>query len=163
MKGKKVAPSRTQFPLAQEEKPHTTRPCDACTKQPWNFMVSNCFSPPFTLFEPCGAVFIMNSKILLRKKELKRVFQSHFALFPYLFTLGLYKGCSMNELVFFLVALAEVQVAVLSVLNLPRQGFLATCRIGHCCVLQPAVICLTDTLRFAKANRQHKVNRVWII
>ena len=49
----------------------------------------------------------------------------------------------MNELVFFLVALAEVQVAFLSVLNLPRQGFLATCRIGHCCVLQPAVICLT--------------------
>ena len=35
----------------------------------------------------------------------------------------------MNELVFFLVALAEVQVAVLTVLNLPQQGFLATRRI----------------------------------
>ena len=39
----------------------------------------------------------------------------------------------MNSLVFF----AEVQVAVLLVLNLPRQGFPATCRIGHCCVCSP--------------------------
>ena len=39
----------------------------------------------------------------------------------------------MNSLVFF----AEVQVAVLLVLNLLRQGFPATCRIGHCCVCSP--------------------------
>ena len=32
----------------------------------------------------------------------------------------------MNALVFFFAALAEVQVAVLSVLNLPRQGFPAS-------------------------------------
>ena len=43
----------------------------------------------------------------------------------------------MNALVFFFDALAEVQVAVLSVLYLPRQGFLATRRIGHCCVCSP--------------------------
>ena len=162
-KEKKVAPSRTQSPLAQEEKPHTTKPCDACTMQPWNLMVLNCFSPPFTLFEPLWSCIYYEFKDTFEEKELKRVFRSHFALFPCLFTLGLYKGCSMNELVFFLVALAEVQVAVLSVLNLPRQGFLGTCRIGHCFVLQPAVICLTNTLRFAKAIRQHTVNRVWII
>ena len=191
-KEKKVAPSRTQFPLAQEEKPHTTRPCDACTMQPFSLLVLNCFSPFYTVWTLWSCIYY-EFKDTFEEKELKRVFQSHFALFPCLFTLGLYKGGSMNELVFFLVALAEVQVAVLTVLNLPQQGFLATrrivgsisavsrvrslilpggwvwahfpeqrlviepSRIGHCCVLQPAVICLTDTLRFAKAIRQHTV------
>ena len=107
-----------------------------------------------------SAIYTVNEfKDTFEEKELKRVFQSHFALFPCLFTLERYKGRWMNEVVF-LAALAEVQVAVLSVLNLQRQGFLATCRIGHCCVLQPAVICLRDTLRFATAIRQHTVNRV---
>ena len=57
--------------------------------------------------------------------------------FPCLFTLGLYNGCSMNALVLFFAALAEVQVAVVSVLNLPRHGFPASCRIGHCCACSP--------------------------
>ena len=51
----------------------------------------------------------------MEEKYLKRVFQNHLALFPRLFTIGLYVGRSMNALVFFLAALAEVQVAVLSV------------------------------------------------
>ena len=42
-----------------------------------------------------------------------------------------------KALVFFFTALAEVQVTVLSVLNLPRQGFLATCWIWHSCVCSP--------------------------
>ena len=49
------------------------------------------------------------------EKELKRVFQNHFALFPCLFTLGLYIGRSINGLVVFFAGLAEVQVTVLSV------------------------------------------------
>ena len=39
----------------------------------------------------------------------------------------------MRSVVFF-AALPEVQFPVLSVLNLSRQGFLATCPIGHCYV-----------------------------
>ena len=42
----------------------------------------------------------------------------------------------MNALVFF-ATLTEVQVAILSVLNFPRQGIPATCRIGQCCVCSP--------------------------
>ena len=47
----------------------------------------------------------------------------------------------MNALVFF-AALAEVQIAVLSVLNLPQQGFPASGPIEHCSV--------SSTLLFAK-------------
>ena len=54
-----------------------------------------------------------------------------FRIISMFFTLRLYNSRSMNALIFFSVTLAEVQVAVLSVLNLPRQGFLATCQIGH--------------------------------
>ena len=43
----------------------------------------------------------------------------------------------MNALVFFFAALTEDQVAVLSVSNLPWQGFPATCLIDHCCVCSP--------------------------
>ena len=64
------------------------------------------FPLPFTLFEPCRAVFIMNSKIHLRKISSKRAFQNHFALSPCLFTLGLYIGRSINGLVSFITALA---------------------------------------------------------
>ena len=38
------------------------------------------FSLPWMLFEVSGTVFIMNSKIYLRKISLEDVFQSHFAL-----------------------------------------------------------------------------------
>ena len=40
----------------------TTRPCDYCAE----LIVLKYFYLPFTVFEPCGAVFIMNSKIHLR-------------------------------------------------------------------------------------------------
>ena len=40
-------------------------------------------------------------------------------------------------LLIFFAAFAEVQVTVLSVLNLPRQGFPATCQIGHPYVCSP--------------------------
>ena len=68
----------------------TTGPCDHCADNSSKLIVLNYFSLPFTLFEPYGAVFIMNSKLHLKKKiYLKRIFQNHFALFPCLFTLGL--------------------------------------------------------------------------
>ena len=68
---------------------------------------------------------------------------------------------SMNAHILFFVALAEVQVAVLSVLNLPRQGFLATCRIGHCCVCSPLLFA-AEILAIRHAIRQRTVNRRWI-
>ena len=132
--------SSPQPPPAKKVRLLTTGPCDNYTKQHVKLIVLKYFSLPFTLFEPCGAVFIMNSKIHLRKNSSKRVFQNHFALFPCLFTVGFYIGRSINGLVFFFAALAEVQVTVLSVLNLPRQGFPATCQIGQCCVCSPRLI-----------------------
>ena len=47
-------------------------------------------------------------KDTFEEKQLNRVFQNHFALFPCLFTLELYIGRSINGLVFFFAAFAEV-------------------------------------------------------
>ena len=105
----------------------------------------------FHTVEPYGAVFIMNSNIHLRR-QLKRVFQNHFALSPCLFEL--YIGRSINGLVFFFAAFAEVQVTVLSVLNLPRQGFPATCPIGHCCVCSPRLFASELFSDFPRYNKQ---------
>ena len=54
--------------LQRKSRPLTTGPCDHCTDNPSKLIVLKYFSLPFTLFEPYGAVFIMNSKIHLRKK-----------------------------------------------------------------------------------------------
>ena len=95
------------------------------------------FSLLFTLFEPYGAVFIMNSKIHLRKNSSDEYFKTILHYFRVYDTLGLYLSRSINGLVFFFAALAEVQVTILSLLSLPRQGFPATCPTGHCCVCSP--------------------------
>ena len=126
-----------QLPPAEKVRLLTTGPCDHCTNRSVKLILLQYCSLPFTLFEPCGAVFMMNSKINLWKNSSKEYFKAILRYVRVLFTLGLYNGRSMNALIFS-VALAEVQVAVFSVvLNLPRQGFLATCRIGHCCVCRP--------------------------
>ena len=111
-----------QRPPAKKVRPQTTRPCGHCAmcgvkcgEIPLKY-----FSLPFKLFEPCGTVFIMNSKTHLRKNSLNENFKA---------VLHHFRG--------FLAALAEVHVAVLSVLNLPRQGFPSTCQIGYCCVCSP--------------------------
>ena len=109
------------------------------------------FTLPFTLFEPCGAVFIMNSKTHLRKNNLNE----HFKAISHYFLVYLLSGCLMGarwtHSFFFFAALGEVQVAVLSVLNLPRQGFPATCQIGHCCVCSPLLLTWAwNSLRFAR-------------
>ena len=49
--------------------PHTTGLCVRCTVWNLKLIVLKYFSPPFTLFEPCGAVFNMNSKVHLRKNS----------------------------------------------------------------------------------------------
>ena len=147
------------FLQQKKVRPLTTGPCDNYAKQWLKVIVLKYFSLPFTLFEPCGAVFIMNSKIHLRKNSSKRVFENHFALFQCLFTLGLYIGRSINGLVFFFAALAEGQVTVLSVLNLPRQRFPATCPIGHCCVCSPLlfaseILCDSPTYNKQRMNKK---------
>ena len=101
---------------------------------------------------------MMNSKIHLRKNSLNEYFKAILHYIRVLFTLGLYICRSMKALTFFFVALAEVQVAVLSVLNLPRQGFLATCRIGHCCVCSPLLFA-AEILAIRHVIRQRTVNR----
>ena len=93
---------------------------------------------------------MMNSKIHLKKNSSNEYFKAILHYFRVLFTLGLYNGRLMNALIFFFVALAEIQVAVLSVLNLPRQGFLATCRIGHCCVCSPLLFASERLRDFAR-------------
>ena len=147
----------------------TTGPCDHYTNNYLNYwdvklIVLKYFSLPFTLFEPCGAVFMMNSKIHFRKNSSNKYFKAILHYFHVLFTLGLYDGRSMNALIFFFVALAEVQVAALSVWNLPRQGFLATCRIGHCCACSPLLFAseiLCDSPAYSK-QKMNKMSPSWL-
>ena len=70
------------------------------------------FSPIHTVLTLWGCIY-HEFKDTCEGKKLKRVFQNDFALFPYLSTLGLYIGHSMNALVYFFAALPEAQVAVL--------------------------------------------------
>ena len=122
--GVSLSPSSRAFRISLAPKPPF----------PFPFKRLPCRLLPFTLFEPCGAVFLMNSKIHLSKNSLNEYFQAISHYFRVYSLSGFLKGHSMNVLVFFYPALAEVQVVVLSVLNLIRQGFPATCRIGHSCV-----------------------------
>ena len=133
---------------------------DHATTSPLNF------SLPFTPFEPCGAVFMINSKIHLKKNSSNEYFKAILHYFRVLFTLGLYNGRLVNALIFFFVALAEIQVAVLSVLNLPRQAFLATCRIGHCCVCSPLLFAserLRDSLGDSPTYSEQKPKSVTML
>ena len=99
-------------------------------------------------------VFIMNSKIYLRKNSSNEYFKtiSHY------FRVYLLSG-SINWLGFFFAALAEVQVTVLSLLKLPRQGFPATCPTGHCCVCSPLlfaseILCDSPTYNKQRMNKK---------
>ena len=56
-------------------------------------------------------------------------------------------------------SLAEVKVTVLSLLNLPRQGFPATCPTGHCCVCSPLlfaseILCDSPTYNKQRMNKK---------
>ena len=89
MKGKKkeVATQGYEYsctPTSSSEKvqPLTTGPCDHCAEYMSKLIVLKYFSLLFTLFEPYGAVFIMNSKIHLRKNSSNEYFKtiSHYLL-----------------------------------------------------------------------------------
>ena len=57
-----------QLPPAKKVRFLTTRPCDHYTIRMSKLTVLKYLSQPFTLFEPYGAVFIMNSKIQFEEK-----------------------------------------------------------------------------------------------
>ena len=101
----------------------------------------------------------MNSKIHLRKNTSNLYFKtiSHY-LRVYSLS-GFTVGRSINELVFFFAAFAEVQVTVLSVLNLPRQGFPATCPVGHCCVCNPWLFASEIFCDLPTYNKQ-RINKI---
>ena len=118
--------------------------CDHWTNLNVKLIVLKYFSLPFTLFEPCGAVFMMNSKIHLRKNSSNEYFKAILHYFLVLFTLGLYNGRSMNTLIFFFVALRSSGGRSFGVIS-------STARIDFALLcLQPAAICLTNTLLFAR-------------
>ena len=106
MKGKlQVAPPgfepAPQLPPTQKVKPRTTGPCDHCTICSVKLIVLKYFCLTFTLFELLEEYLSWIQRYIWGKIP-KQVFESHFGLFPCLFTLGHYNGRSMNALVFFL-------------------------------------------------------------
>ena len=75
----------------------------------------------------------------------------------------LYTVHSINALVVFFAAFAEAQVAVLVVLNLPRQGFSATCPIGRCCVCSPLLFAsepLCDSPGNSPKHSKQRMNKM---
>ena len=135
----------------------TTGPCDHCSDNSSKLIVLKYFSLPFTLFEPYGAVFIMNSKIHLRKNSSNEYFKTISHYFRVYSLSGFLKiRRSINGVVFFFAAIAEVQVTVLSVLNLPRQG-LPLVQLGTVVL---AARCFLPQKYFA--IRQRTRNRGWI-
>ena len=71
-----------QPPLAKKVRSLTTGPCDRFAILFRKLTVLKYLSLPFTLFEPYGAVFIMNSKMHLRKNSSNEYFKtiSHYLL-----------------------------------------------------------------------------------
>ena len=69
-----------QHPPAKKVRPLITGPCDHGAEVSLKLIVLKNFSLPFTMFEPCGAVFIMNSKIHLKKNSSNEYFKtiSHY-------------------------------------------------------------------------------------
>ena len=82
MKGKKKRKKMQVAPPGFEPAPQLPGPCDHCAIRTL-IIILKYFSLPFTLFEPCGAVFIMNSKKQLRKNSLNEYFKaiSHYSSF----------------------------------------------------------------------------------
>ena len=72
----------SQLPSVKIVRPLTTGPCDRCADSARKLIVSSSLSLLFTLFEPYGTVFIMNSKIHLRKNSSNEHFKtiSHYVL-----------------------------------------------------------------------------------
>ena len=110
----------------------------------------------------CGAVFIMNSKIYLRENSSNDYFKTVSYCFRVYSRLEPHTVRSMNALVVFFAAFAEVQVAALLVLSRPRQGFSATCPIGHCCVCSPLLFAtelLCDSPGNSPTHSKQRMNK----
>ena len=77
-----LEPSCTPTSSSEKARPLTTGPCDHCTGNSSKLIELKYFSLPFTLFEPYGAVVIMNSKMHLRKNSSNEYFEtiSHYLL-----------------------------------------------------------------------------------
>ena len=74
-KGKKVKQTKKKLELSELA---AQRP--PCAEDSLQLIVLKYFSLPFTMFQPCGTVFIMNSKIHLRKNSSNEYFKiiSHY-------------------------------------------------------------------------------------
>ena len=72
MKKKKMEVATPGFDLHPNFLKPKSAASDHYTKISLKLIVLKYFSLPFTLFEPCRAVFIMNSKIHLSKSSSKR-------------------------------------------------------------------------------------------
>ena len=75
-----LEPSCTPTSSSKKVRLLTTGPWDHCTDNSSKLIVLKYFSLPFTMFEPYGAVFIMNSKIHSRKNSSNEYFKtiSHY-------------------------------------------------------------------------------------
>ena len=75
-----LEPNCTPTSYSEKVRRLITWPCDHCTDNSSKLIVLKYFSLPFTLLEPYGAVFIMNSKIHLRKNSSNEYFKtiSHY-------------------------------------------------------------------------------------
>ena len=134
--------------------PHTTGPCVRCTVWNLKLIVLKCFSLPFTQFEPCGAVFNMNSKEHLRKnicKDFQPLCLWH-SNFPFLYSsvsccrhcLRCAKRCSLCSAISCWRLLLRCSHWIssrrsrskgISVENLTRRGIAATCCAAVVCHL----------------------------
>ena len=69
---------------SEKVRPLTTEPCNHYAEYVSKLIVLKYFSLLFTLFEPYGAVFIMHSKIRLRKNSSNEYFKTnshHFRVY----------------------------------------------------------------------------------
>ena len=125
-------------PTSSSEKvqPLTTGPCDHCAEYLSKLIELKYFSLLFTLFEPYGAVFIMNSKIHLRKNSS----DEHFKTISHYFRVYLLSGFARSSgHRSFAVKTSTARISS----HLSNWALLC---------LQPAVICLRNTLRFANVQ-----------
>ena len=148
MKGEKKRKKMQVAPPGFEPAPQLPGPCDHCAIRTL-IIILKYFSLPFTLFEPCGAVFIMNSKKQLRKNSLNEYFKaiSHYSSFIHSRALQQ----PLDERTCPLLRCSRWSSGRRSfgfIFSTARFSSHSSNRALLC--LQPAVICLRNTLWFAE-------------
>ena len=131
----------TRIPTSSSEKSAASNQWAMRSVRPFFFKINNLevsFSAIHTVWTLWSCIYHEYSKIHLRKNSSNEYFKT-ISRYLRVFSLsGFTVGRSINGLVFFFPAhRTEVQVTVLSMLNLPQQGFPATCPVGYCCVCNP--------------------------